>query len=179
MQEDVKIYNNKKSDENSELSVVLEMMKEHRANGNIDKAKALGLRLSNMEIKFEELVSPKFMKSDIIYQIKVLFVFAAEANLQMLISSPLLATTAINAMYDEIQRSSQGFYENISDGVAFTFYYTGVKDGGDIAKNVGEAFAMLCSVEDNESFIETGKILYEVATKAVADEVEKADFSLI
>lgn len=179
MQDDVKIYGNKEKDENSELTVVLEMMKEHRANGNIDKAKALGQKLSNIDIKFEELVSPKFLKSDIIYQIKVLFVFAAEANLQMLISSPLLATTAINAMYDEIQKQSSGFYENISDGVAFTFYYASVKDGGDIAKNVGESFAMLCSVEDNESFIETGKMLYNTATRFVSQSIEEADFSLI
>lgn len=179
MQEDVKIYKNKENDDNSEIAAVLEMMKEHRANGNIDKAKALGLRLSNMEVKFEDLVAPKFLKSDIIYQIKVLFIFAAEANLQMLVASPLLATTAINAMYDDIQKKSQGFYENISDGVAFSFYYASVKDGGDIAKNVGEAFAMLCSVEDNESFIETGKMLYEVATKTVSQEIDKADFSLV
>lgn len=179
MQEDVKIYTSEEKDDSSDLSVVLEMMKEHRANGNIDKAKALGKRLANIEIKFEDLVSPKFLKSDIMYQIKVLFVFAAEANLQMLVSSPLLATTAINAMYDEIQTKSSGFYENISDGVAFTFYYASVKDGGDIAKNVGESFAMLCSVEDNESFIETGKMLYETATKVIAQEVEDSDFSLI
>lgn len=176
MSEEVKIYGNNHKDENSEFAVVLEMMKEHRANGNIDKAKALGAGLSNMDIRIEDLVSPKFLKSDIIYQIKVLFIFAAEANLQMLISSPLLATTAINAMYDEIQNRSSGFYENISDGMAFSFYYASVKDGGNIARNVGETFAMLCSVEDNESFIETGSMLYETATKIVSRFIDEAGF---
>lgn len=179
MSEDVKIYGNNQKDENSELAVVLEMMKEHRANGNIDKAKALGTKLSNMDIRIEDMVSPKFLKSDIMYQIKVLFIFAAEANLQMLISSPMLATTATNAMYDQIQRRSAGFYENISDGMAFSFYYTSVKDGGDIARNVGETFAMLCAVEDNESFIETGSMLYETATKIVSECIEEANFSQI
>lgn len=179
MQEDIKIYKNEEKDDNSDLSMVLEAMKEHRANGNIDKAKKLGQRLSNLKIDFEKLVSPKFLKSDIIYQIKVLFAFAAEANVQMLVGSPLLATTAINAMYDAIQAKSSGFYENISDGVAFTFYYSAVKEGGDISRNVGEAFAMLCSVKENESFIETGKMLYETATKIVSEEVENTEFALI
>ena len=179
MSEDVKIYGSKLKDENSELAGVLEMMKEHRANGNIDKAKALGIRLSNMDIRIEDLVSPKFLKSDIIYQIKVLFIFAAEANLQMLISSPLLSTTAVNAMYDEIQNRSSGFYENISDGVAFSFYYTSVKNGGDIERNVGETFAMLCSVEDNESFIETGSMLYRTATEIVSRCIDEAAFMQI
>ncbi|MDD6021450.1 MAG: hypothetical protein ACI4GA_01390 [Acutalibacteraceae bacterium] len=179
MSEDIKIYNGDEHDDSSDMSAVIEVMKEHRANGNIDKAKALGKELSSIDINIKKLLSPKFMKSDIIYQIKVLVVFAAELNLQMLISAPMLSTTAINSMYDAIQKKSEGFYSNISDGVAFSFYYACVRKGGDIAENIGQTFAMLCSAQDNESFIEAGKTVYEEALRIVTDKINAANFSLI
>lgn len=179
MSENIKIYNGAKKDDNAEMATVIEVMKEHRANGNIDKAKALGKRLGELDLDIEELLSPKFMKSDIIYQIKVLLVFAAELNLQMLISAPMLSTTAINAMYDRIQKNSSGFYSNISDGVAFSFYYAGVRDGGDIAEGIGKTFAMLCSAENNDSFVEAGVKVYNEALKTIEKEIASADFLLI
>ncbi len=179
MSENIKIYGGAKNDDSSDLSAVIEVMKEHRANGNIAKAKALGKTLSTIEIDVQELLSSKFMKSDIIYQIKVLLIFAFEFNLQMLISAPILSTTAINSMYDAIQKKSAGFYENISDGVAFSFYYACVRDGGDIAENIGKTFAMLCAVQDNDSFIDAGTKVYNEAVRIISKKIDEADFSLI
>ncbi len=179
MSENIKIYNGAKDDDNSDISAVIEVMKEHRANGNIDKAKALGKELGDIDVDIEELLPQKFMKSDIIYQIKVLLVFAAELNLQMLISAPMLSTTAINSMYDALQKKSSGFYSNISDGMAFSFYYACVRNGGDIAEDIGKTFAMLCSAEDNESFINAGTKVYKAALEVITDKINKADFSLI
>lgn len=179
MSENIKIYKGGKNDDSSEMSAVIEVMKEHRANGNIDKAKALGQALSDIDVNIEELIAPKFMKSDIIYQIKVLLVFAAEFNLQMLISAPMLSTTAINSMYDMIQKNSEGFYSNISDGVAFSFYYAGVRNGGDISEDIGKTFAMLCSAENNESFIEAGVTVYNSALEIIEKKINDAGFLLI
>lgn len=179
MSENIKIYNGAKNDDNSEMSTVIEVMKEHRANGNIDKAKALGKKLGELDLDLKELLAPKFMKSDIIYQVKVMLVFAAEFNLQMLISAPMLSTTAINSMYDKIQKNSAGFYSNISDGVAFSFYYAGVRNGGDIAEDIGKTFAMLCSAENNDSFIDAGIKVYNAALEAIEKEINAADFLLI
>lgn len=179
MSENIKIYGGTQNDDNSDMSAVIEVMKEHRANGNIDKAKALGKQLSEIDVDVKELLSPKFMKSDIIYQIKVMLVFASEFNLQMLISAPMLSTTAINSMYDAIQKKSAGFYENISDGVAFSFYYACVRNGGDIAENIGKTFAMLCSAQDNDSFINAGAKVYNEALRMITAKIDDADFSLI
>ena len=178
MGEDVKIYVSSKK-ENGDVSAMLEVMKEHRANGNIDKAKLLGKRLGEIDVDFSGIVSPKLMKPDIVYQMKVLTDFAAEVNLQMLISAPLLSTTAVNAMYDVIQEKSSGFYFNISDGMAFSFYYAAVRNGGDIPVNIGRAFAMLCSVDSNESFIKAGADIYNEAVRVVSEEINRADFSII
>lgn len=179
MSENIKIYNSAKKDDNSDMSAVIEVMKEHRANGNIDKAKKLGKALAEIDVDVKELLSPKFMKSDIIYQIKVLLIFAAEFNLQMIISAPMLSTTAINSMYDSMQKHSAGFYENISDGVAFSFYYACIRDAGDIEKNIGKTFAMLCSAKDNDSFVEAGSTVYREAVRIISKKIDEADFLLI
>ena len=179
LEDDVKIYGNDSDKQNSDLNRVLENMREHRQNGNIDKAKTLGRNLVNIEIDFEKEIAPKFLKPDIIYQMKVMLVFAAEANLQMLVYEPLLSTTAINAMYDEIQNKENGFYKNISDGIAFSFYYAGIKDCGDISGSMGKTFAMLCSAESNEDFIEAGTLIYNKAVQIIEDEIRKAKFKLI
>lgn len=179
MPENIKIYKGAKEDDSSDIMALIEIMKEHRANGNIDKAKKLGKALSEIDIDVKEMLSAKFIKSDIMYQIKVLLVFAAEFNLQMLISAPLLSTTAVNAMYDAIQKNSPGFYGNITDGMAFSFYYAGVRDGGDIAENIGKTFAMLCSVQDNDSFIEAGVKVYNEAVKMITEKINETSFTQI
>lgn len=154
-------------------------MREHRNNGNSAKAKELGKKLVRVQPDFESLVSQKYMKPDILYQIKALYVFSAEANLQIFVYDPLLYTTAINSMYDEIQKEEEGFYKNISDGMAYSFYYSEMKKGGDIPLNIGKAFAMLCSAQSSDSFIETGAELYKKFSEGVEKEIEKADFKLI
>lgn len=181
-EEDIKIYSSKTdekekvSEKSTDMAKVLDDMREHRNNGNIKKAKKLGVILGDEEFDFEELVSQKFIKPDIIYQMKALFVFSAEANLQIFVYDPLLYTTAINAMYEEIQSREEGFYKNISDGVAYSFYYSEMKKGGDIPRSIGKAFAMLCSAPGNESFAETGAKLYEIFAKRVEKIIEETEF---
>lgn len=178
-EEDVKIYSSKSDEQNGDMAKVLDSMREHRNNGNLLKAKELGKTLASYRIDFEKLVSPKFLKPDIIYQMRVLFVFSAEANLQIFVYDPLLYTTAINAMYEEIQKNEDGFYKNISDGMAYSFYYAEMKKGGDIPLGIGKVFAMLSSAQNNDSFIETGERLYSLFAKTVEEETEKANFRLI
>lgn len=178
-EEDVKIYSSKPDEQNADIAKVLDSMREHRNNGNLTKAKQLGKTLGKYKPDFEELVAPKFLKPDIIYQMRALFVFSAEANLQIFVYDPLLYTTAINSMYEEIQKNEEGFYKNISDGMAYSFYYSEMKKGGDIALGIGKAFAMLCSAQNNESFIEAGEKLYSLFEKIVEEATEKADFRQI
>ena len=179
-EEDIKIYSAAPEEPKSgDMEKVLEKMREHRNNGNIRKAMELGKLLGNMKFDYEKLVAPKFIKPDILYQMKALFVFSAEANLQMFVYDPLLYTTAINAMYEEIQKNEEGFYKNISDGMAYSFYYSEMKKGGEIEQNIGRSFAMLCSAQQNESFAETGTQLYSLYAETVQKEIEKTGFRLI
>lgn len=182
-EEDIRIYSAPKqaseSEKSNDMERVLEAMREHRNNGNLAKAKQLGKALSDARLDFENLVSAKYMKPDILYQIKALYVFSAEANLQMFVYDPLLYTTAINSMYEEIQKNEEGFYKNISSGVAYSFYYSEMKKGGDVTANIGKAFAMLCSAPSSDSFCETGKALYEKFAAEVEKQIEQTQFKQI
>ena len=183
---DVKIYVSKKEMNRSasEFSGNFDAVMRHRANGNIDKARRLGAALATMAptsegdgifVNLKDHLSPKFFVQDILYQIRVLLVFACETILQIELPSELLSTTAISSMYHAIEEDTPGFYSNISNGAAFTFYYLAVQKGGNISDNIGEAFAMLCSVKNKESFVLAGKTVWNIAVDIIEKEIEKAD----
>ena len=184
---DVKIYVSKKemNKSASEFSGNFDAVMRHRANGNIDKARKLGAALATMAptsggddgifVNLKDHLSQKFFVQDILYQIRVLLVFACETILQIELPSELLSTTAISSMYHAIEEGTPGFYSNIANGAAFTFYYLAVQKGGDISENIGEAFAMLCSVKNKESFVLAGKTVWNIAVDIIEKEIEKAD----
>ena len=78
-------------------------------------------------------------------------------------------------MYHAIEEGTPGFYSNIANGAAYTFYYLAVQKGGDISENIGEAFAMLCSVKNKDSFVLAGKTVWNIAVDIIEKEIEKAD----
>ena len=140
---DVKIYNSKNDLDSSskEISRTLDEVMTHRLNGNIDKARKLGEILATITPKgddgiivdLKDHLAPKYFASDILYQIKVLLVFACETVLQFEIPVSIITTTAIATMYDSIEKKSPGFYDNIKNGAAFTFYYLAVQKGGNLS----------------------------------------------
>ena len=190
MQEnDVKIYKSKAEQigANVNLSSDLNAINIHRSNGNLEKAKKLGMRLATITpsldgdgiiVNFKDVLPRKYLSQDILYQIKVLLVFAAEALLQLDIPVNILATTAINALHDSLRKDSPGFHKNISDGTAFTFYYLAMKKGGNLSENIGEAFAMLCNVKNKDGYIEAGKTVWNIAVDVVKNEIESVNFDL-
>ncbi len=183
---DVKIYVSKKEmNKNAcEFSNNFEVVMANRANGNIDKARKLGATLATIAptdageesiyIDIKKYLSPKYLVPDILYQIKVLLVFACETLLQMQIPIELLSTTAIASMYSEMEKETPGFYNNIANGAAFTFYYLAIQKGGDLSQNIGEAFAMLCSVKNKEGFVLAGQTVWNIAVDVIEKEIEKA-----
>lgn len=193
MADDVRIYKAKKDEEDFSVNIStdIEALNSHRQNGNLLKAKELGKRLATLTplidsteegalaVDFKELLAPKFQSQDILFQIRVLMIFAAESLLQLEIPAPQLSTTAINAMHDTLRKEHAGFYKNISDGAAFTFYYLAMKKGKDLESDIGEAFSMLCSVKRNsESFIDAGKIVWNTSCAIIKKEIENARFVL-
>lgn len=183
---DVRIYVSKKDMNKSaaEFAGNFDAVMRQRANGNIDKARRLGEVLATVAptddgdgifVNLRDHLSPKFFVQDILYQIRVLLVFACETLLQMELPTELLSTTAIASMYNAMEKHMPGFYSNIANGAAFTFYYLALQKGGDISENMGEAFAMLCSVKNKDSYVLAGKTVWNIAVDIIGKEIDKAE----
>ncbi len=184
---DVKIYQSKAQRLGVRVNLTddFDNVNRQRANGNLEKARQLGKRLSQLtpsldgeglQVNLQDILPKKYLSQDILYQIKVLLVFEAEALLELEIPVPVLATTAINSLHDELRKSAPGFHKNISDGAAFTFYFLAMKKSGDVSQNIGEAFAMLCSVKNKEGYVEAGRSVWNFAANIIQNEIRKADF---
>ena len=182
---DVRIYVSKKEMNKiaGEFAGNFDAVMRHRANGNIDKAHKLGATLATIAptgegggifVNLRDHLSQKFFVQDILYQIRVLLVFACETILQMELKSELLSTTAIASMYTALEKDMPGFYSNIANGAAFTFYYLAIQKGGDVSENIGEAFAMLCAVKNKDSYVLAGKTVWNIAVDIIGKEIEKA-----
>lgn len=184
---DVKIYHSKSELNRSgnDLSIAFDAVIAQRTNGNIDKARKLGEILATITptgsgdgiiVDLKDHLAPRYFAPDILYQIKVLLVFACETLLQIEIPVSVVSTTAISSMYERIKVLSPGFYDNISNGAAFTFYYLAIQKGGEISDNIGEAFAMLCSVKNKEGFVNAGKTVWNLAVDIIEKEIDKTEF---
>ena len=104
---DIKIFTggNNTGDDNSEVLKLAEESKRHRNNGNSEKAKKIGVILAEAAPK--ELNDPALKKfvgdPEILYEIKVLSVFTGESSAHIYMPNPILATTAVNALYDNLK----------------------------------------------------------------------------
>lgn len=184
---DVKIYQSKaqRLGVRVNLNDDFDNVNRQRANGNLEKARQLGKRLSQLtpsldgeglQVNLQDMLPKKYLSQDILYQIKVLLVFEAEALLELEIPVPVLATTAINSLHDALRKSAPGFHKNISDGAAFTFYFLAMKKSGEVSQNIGEAFAMLCNVKNKEGYVEAGRSVWNLAANVIQNEIRKAEF---
>ena len=184
---DVKIYHSKSelNKAGNDFTVAFDAVIAHRTNGNIDKARRLGEILATIAptgggdgiiVDLKDHLAPRYFAPDILYQIKVLLVFACETLLQIELPVSVVSTTAISSMYEKIKVISPGFYDNISNGAAFTFYYLAIQKEGNLSDNIGEAFAMLCSVKNKEGFISAGKTVWNLAVDIIEKEIEKTGF---
>lgn len=188
---DIKIYNSEKNEEADNADVekmaeIYELINHHRENGNLEKARLLGAKLAtltptnsagDMSLNLKSFLPQKYLSQDILYQMKVMLVFAAEKIMKEEIVPEFLSIMAINAMHDTISKNHPAFFKNLSDGAAFTFYRLALQKCGELEENIGEAFAMLCSVQKNrDGFIETGRIVWTMAVDIIRKEIAKTQF---
>ncbi len=184
---DMKIYQSNKKDNSVEkMTEIFDLVNLHRENGNLEKARLLGAKLahltpsegdSEMNLNLEKILPQRYQTQDILYQIKVLLVFAVEKTLKEEINPSFLSIMAINAMHDRISEKHPAFFKNLTDGAAFTFYRLALGKCGEMDENIGEAFAMLCNAKKNtDGFVETGRMIWKMAIEAIENEIKKAAF---
>ncbi len=183
---DIKIFNGGKSNgetDSSDLDLIAlaEDLKRNMLNGNSSKAKELGALLAEIspdsDMLCEELkaiLSDRSVTNDIKLQLRILIVFAAEHTFFRVLP-PLIAATASDAMYDKLRRDAYEFYENVSGGTSFTFYYLAVKKP-DADQAIGKSFAMLCNAENNAVIRYLGQQTFVLMCSQIEHMIEERCF---
>ena len=178
---DVKIFNpSKKVDQNGEMLSFVEGMAYHRQNGNVDKAKELGVNIALSiydENQTDKLSDEIFLSAEIFPQLCALMLFSTEAALNYYLPSQQLSAVAINALHEVLARNNLPIYEEIKEGPAYSFYYLSVRKGGsNIPNDIGKAFAMLCNRANDSAFIAEGERLYSLVLKDIQTQIMELQF---
>lgn len=173
---DIKIYVKKSVSETTEFKSLTDEIQLHISNGNREKAIALGESLAKVKPEDNVVDLSGFnMTAALLYQIRVLLTFVAEYRIQHKLPVEFLADTASSAMYDYFKANESGYYDNISDGGAFTFYLLALKKGGDVAENIGEQFAKLCNISWQE-IADLGKRVFTDASQFFDSMIDEVTF---
>lgn len=176
---DIKIYVRKGMSETTEFESLSDDILRHVSNGNRDKAAELGAKMAKIKAEDNVVDLSKYnLSASRLYQVRVLLTFTAEYSVQKNIAEKFLSDAASSGMYDYLKANEQGYYDNISDGGAFTFYLLALKKSGDTAQNIGEQFAMLCGTNKPE-YIELGAEIFCSAEKYFTDMIKKTEFEQI
>lgn len=173
---DIKIYEGRGSSESNDIQKLTEDIDRNKRNGNIDKANALGIRLAKIRPDCKKLgLDIGNMPASELYCVRVLLTFTAEYAVRKYISSATLGDAASAAMYSYLKAEETGYYDNISDGSAFTFYLLALKKSGDTAKNLGEQFALRCGTT-NDEYISLGAEIFNKALELYSKIIAETDF---
>jgi len=181
---DIKIFTKEKKDDKFDEVGLISKMNEERSNGNIDKSKKLGSALSSLfldekalTLKLRPITGDREFPRTTVFQMRILMFFAAEYQINSLLPNNILRNTAINVLYDDIHDNAGEFYNEFSDGAEYSFYYLAVRKSGDVSRNMGSCFSMLCGKgKNNEEYIKLGGDLWEGVLEEVADIIDSYSF---
>lgn len=177
---DIKIFGAPKVDTDSEFLSQIEALDHHRQNGNMEKAKILGRKLYEIvsdDVTKTELRDPDFTEGKLLIKTGVLALFSTEAALNMFLPSTQLSTVAITEMHRLLAKTDSPVYEKIMESPAYSFYFLTIRKGGDVAGEIGKAFAEHCRHEGDEKFIEEGRYIYERVLTEVQKQIHEMNFA--
>lgn len=175
--DDIKIFHPKKNDgAGADLAVLVALMDEYRRNGNMEKANAIGRKLAGL---MPETVCPEEvekLKNNELFHLRTLMVFASQLALHKYMPHQMLASQAVNAIYAKLNEDSPGYFANISDGSAFSFYYLAVRNKGEVIENIGRNYAKLCDRDNDSRLISLAMRIFKQTDITVCDMIDEAEF---
>lgn len=173
---DIKIYVKNGISETTEFENISDVILSHVSNGNRDKAIELGAKMAKIKAEDNVVDLSKYnLSASHLYQVRVLLTFVAEYAVQKNVNIKFLSDTISSGMYNYLKKNESGYYNNISDGGAFTFYLLALKKGGDTAQNIGEQFSMLCGINKPE-FQQLGAEIFTAAEKYFTEMICETKF---
>ena len=176
---DIKIYVKGENSESNDFVRISDGIDRNKRNGNSDKAKQLGIRLAKVKPDSAELEAfCRNMPAAELYCVRVLLTFTAEFSIRNGIHSDILADAVSTSMYDYLKTEEKGYYDNISDGSAFTFYLLALKKDGNPSHNIGEQFAKRCGTNRIE-YAQKGAEIFDRASELFSRMIEETGFEEI
>lgn len=175
---DIKIYHKNSSSEISEFEYLIKSIDFNRLNGNEEKAEKLGAFLAGTKPTDEALgltIPSEVSTAAVLYQARVLITFLCETVTKK-IPERHLSDTIKNAMYDYLKESETGYYNNIADGAAFSFYIIAMNKSCEVKEAIGKEFAKLCGSAKNEALISLGENIYINTASYVESLIAKCEF---
>lgn len=134
---------------------------QEKENGNIDRAKLLGKNLAEAFARRESGAANGVAENPaILCQRRILMAFTAESTLKSCLPADVTVDTAQAMFMNTLQEMAPSFYEDLQESGAFSFYYMCLRDGREVEKQIGKAFASLCGVAGSESYERMGQLLY-------------------
>ncbi|MDD6176171.1 MAG: hypothetical protein PUC59_10525 [Firmicutes bacterium] len=149
----------------------------HKANGDLQKAAALGQLLAKQLCSGEEDFSLAGKECGAKLQRQLLFCFAVEVTLENALEDAVLAQAAQNAFYDAVQKQSPQFYRYLNDSGVFSFYLLAYRRGGNVEHSIGKVFAMLNDDNEDGCLAEVGETLYCMFCSSVGDTIVNQQFA--
>ncbi|MBP5271768.1 MAG: hypothetical protein ILO43_02210 [Clostridia bacterium] len=177
---DIKIFGDEGAEVDAAFLRQIETLDHHRQNGNVEKARALGRKLYNIVMDEEtkkEIGDPDFAEGKLYVKTGVLAMFSTEAALNMFLPSAQLSTIAISELHRLLAKTESPIYEKVMESPAYSFYYLNIRKGGDVATEIGKAFAMNCRHEGEEKYIAQGRYIYERILQEVQHQIDKFGFA--
>ena len=149
----------------------------HKANGDLEKAAALGKKLAqSLSVGLENLPSAVGSDGGTRLQRQLLFCFAVEVTLEHTLEDAVLAQSAQNAFYSALQQGSPQFYRYLNDSGVFSFYLLAYRRGGNVEHSISKVFAMLNDDHEDGRMAEVGETLYCAFCDRVNDAVIRQQF---
>lgn len=177
--DDIKIYDRKSSSDISEFDILIKNIDFNKSNGNKEKAEKLGGLFACLKPTDEILdidVPKSELTSNTLYQSRVLITFLCGRVTRNTIDDQFLSDTIRNSMYDSLKKNEEGYYNNIADGAAFSFYRVALKKAGKPEDIVGKEFAKLCGAPKNENLLNLGKNIFINTVECAEMLINKCDF---
>lgn len=177
---DMKIFGAPESEADAEFLRQIEALDHHRQNGNMEKARDLGRKLYDIVAADSARNNPRdpdFTEGKLLIKAGVLALFSTEAALNMYLPSTQLSTVAITEMHRLLAKTNSPIYEKIMESPAYSFYFLTIRKGGDVAGEIGKAFAEHCRHEGEEKYIEEGRYIYETVNTLVQKQIQAMDFA--
>ena len=177
--EDIKIYGKDTPSDGPDFDSIAEKIDFNKANGNEEKAEKLGEIFAQLKPTDEGLclLDPESgVSASVLYHARVLITFLCGRAIKTEVRDSFLVDTARNSMYDYLKKNEPGYYKNLTDGAAYSFYRLALKKSGDASLLIGQEFAKLCSAAKDERIIALGQRIYTNTTAYAKAVIEKCEF---